>query len=437
MSFKCFAENCTTQPVCYCDCIENFSFMCQNHFFVHINENEKLKHPIQVIYSKIDPETKDIKLKEFSDLIETMKIIESNIHNSLSGIINALNNLQTECIKYFREQRLVINQTMESLEKEDKEIIVSGYQTQSFAFENYAAHLSSVNSDIQSLCDTITECIGKREKKFKCHKEFYNFDEINYYNNGALDEHLYCFQIGTKNLIEFNTLTNLKRTIQVNVNENQGSLAPTCQIPGNKLFYSGGYSPHLDTSYLIDLKTFTVEQLPKLRQRGITTATYYKQCVYIFGGYTGKTHLENADKFDLIKKQWVCLSPLPNISGDMHVLIYRSYFLMTYIRNSSLLKYYLDKNSYEAIGSLKYGSNHSIIRDCQKIYLINENTLYLSNENNFNEWALIKSLSQSLYQNTSKPVTRKREVFMFSIHYNKIWKFNLDSLDLILIGTII
>lgn len=100
-----------------------------------------------------------------------------------------------------------------------------------------------------------------------------------------------------------------------------------------------------------------------------------------------------------------------------------------------MLKFKLKESIYEILGS-NPGNNCALIRDSKKIYLINSNALYLSNETNLNTWTYVKSLNYSLNLHTSKPVTRKRDVFLLSSYANQIWNFNLDSLDIKLIVTI-
>lgn len=56
-------------------------------------------------------------------------------------------------------------------------------------------------------------------------------------------------------------------------------------------------------------------------------ATYFKNHIYIFGGYNGQNYLNNADEFDLVNKRWMNLASLPNIGYDNHILPFRTYFL--------------------------------------------------------------------------------------------------------------
>lgn len=326
MDFKCYFENCLNPSNCYCECTEGLAFICQSHLYKHFIDNDTIKHSIEVIYANIDPEEKALKLEQYRGLLEFMKNIESSINTELTDVINNLSSLQTQYINYFQEQRLVFEKLFETLDKEDKKINVPGYEALKFEFDLYNNYLSSINLDIISTSKGISQNIERIRNDIQSHKEFYCLEELNYLGNANLDDHLYCFKTGSKTFIEYNTLTLAKRNIEINVNENQGCLASVCQVPKKKIFYSGGCSPNLDTTYLIDIRTFAVEQLPKIKVRGYATATYFKDHIYIFGGYNGSNNFETADKFDLINKRWINIAPLPKAVHNVHVLPFKDYF---------------------------------------------------------------------------------------------------------------
>lgn len=434
MSFECFFQDCTVPPNYYCRCKKYLCFMCTDHLSQHISENNKNEHLIKAAYLTVSQEDKNLKLEQINKSLELMKDIESSVINELSSIIYSANLLQTDYINYFEEQEMFFEHLKASQEESDKIIIAPGYETQPFKAYSYICFLSGIYSNLNKNIQKVKENLEEFENTLKSLKDFSDSNELDFSNNANLDEHLYCFKTESKTLIEYNTLTyNIKKNI-ISINEIQGFNASICQIPRNRLFNSGG-KPYNDRAYVIDLNTFTVEQLPKTRLRGYAVATYFENSVYIFGGHNGDEQLSIAEKFDLVNKRWINLESLPRKSHDIHVLPFETYFLMTLYTNDSMLKYSINDNFYQLLGeSPKQAS--ILFRDSKKIFLISSDILYLSNEENLNSWICVKSLSQALRQHTSKPITRKREVFMLSSSANKIWKFDLDALNLLLIGSI-
>ncbi|OMJ66549.1 hypothetical protein SteCoe_36569 [Stentor coeruleus] len=434
MDLKCNFKGCPDPPS-YWQCLENLNFFCQNHIVQYINDNPRTTHLIQALYAKISPEVKVLNLEKISISIDSLNFCDNSIKTDLESIINYLTLLKEEYINYFKTQRQFFQELTKNIENKNTEITIPGYESQKFSFDSYNSYISKTYQNVKSFCQIINHNLSKLCENIHNPNEFYYIDELNYLENANLDENLYAFQVRTKTLIQLNIQTYNWNAFQVNVNEKQGYNASICQIPGKKLFYSGGCSPNLETAYLIDLQSFSVEQLPKSRIRSYTVATYYDSFVYIFGGYNGNEQLSNSDKFDLENKVWVEIALLPKASHDVHVLPFREYFLMTFCANNSMLKYYINENIYEATGQ-DPGRYTALIRDIKKIYLISSSVLYLSYEENLNKWEIVKSLNQSFGRHTSKPITRNRDVFMLSSCSNEVWKFNLDNLDLILLGKI-
>lgn len=434
MNFKCNFEDCSNPPS-YWQCIENYNFFCQNHVMQYINDNPRASHQIQALYAKVEPGVQALKLEETYKTVDLLNFCCNSIQEDLENTIKYLILLKGEYINYFNHQKEFFLELIKDIEKQDTEITIPGYGSQKFAFDSYNSYISGSSQDVKLFCQVIIQNISKLGENIHNPNEFYYAEYLNYSGNANLDENLCAFQTGTKTLIQLNLQSFSWRAFPVNINEKQGYNASICQIPGKKLFYSGGCNPNLDTTYLIDLQTFAVEQMPKSRIRSYTVATYLDDFVYIFGGYNGNEQLNNADKFDLKNKVWVEIGSLPKAAHDIHVLPFKTYFLMTFFTNNSLLKYYMHEDYYEALGKSP-GQYTAFIRDDKKIYLLSTSILYLSYEENLNDWENVKSLSTCLSRHTSKPITRNRNVFMLSTCSNEVWKFNLDNLELTSLGKI-
>lgn len=307
-----------------------------------------------------------------------MSKTEVSLNEMLSKAIDFYTNLKTNGINYFQKIKERLKKSMEILKEENKEKEVNTSecielrnQIKFFMFENMKASLTNLEKEIR---DLLSKNIipAYFNKLFVEYDKFLSRDDSIYYGKGNLDEHLYCFKNGTKTLFEFNTITLKTTEVEININELQGSLSPLCTVPNNKLFHAGSYQPYLDSTYLIDLNTFTVESLPKGRIRGVATATYYDKCVYTFGGLTKKGNKMNfADKFDLENKRWVTLANLPEVAQDVHAIPCRTFIILTFTSQSSLLSYFRDFNKYEALANnISCNFQNMFIRDCEKYYLI-------------------------------------------------------------------
>ncbi|OMJ76328.1 hypothetical protein SteCoe_24314 [Stentor coeruleus] len=441
---RCFNQNCSSIPQYFCDCQNNSVLFCLEHLAHHISQISSIKHPIQSIYKDIPAEERKHYLEKYEQIFEIVCKTEISINEMLSKIINLFSNLKTDEITYFRKLRERLEKTMKKLREggeEEKEIVVPGYmglgnEIKSFMAESMKATLANLEGEIKDLCQKNSFIPSYFDKLFLEYEEFLERDDNIYYGKGNLEEHLYCFKNGTKILFEFNTITLKTREININViNEAQGSLCPLCTVPNNKLFHAGSYSPYYDSVYLIDLNTFSVEVLPKWRIRGVATATYFEKCVYTFGGQTsGGTRMNLSDKFDLGEKKWTALANLPDVAQDIHAIPCRTFIILTFTPNSSLLKYFTNLNKYETLASnISCNYQNMFIRDHGKYYLIAVNQVYVSNEENLNSWSkLPKTLGVSLTHHTSKPVIRGRNAYFLSNFSgnNQIWKFDIDEVHL-------
>lgn len=120
---------------------------------------------------------------------------------------------------------------------------------------------------------------------------------------------------------------------------------------------------------MIDLLTKQIESLPLCRERSNACASYYNNCVFLFGGCeTNCAALNNTDMFDLDNKVWKKLTDLPMLSRDTSaVLVYNFFVVSDSVRN--IYKYDIFLNSFDILNSMIQSSSHNIlIKDFDKIY---------------------------------------------------------------------
>lgn len=227
--------------------------------------------------------------------------------------------------------------------------------------------------------------------------------------------------------MQFDAKNHLLSQFELNVGENQGTIPAVCQIPGCKVFYYGGYDPHLDSGYIINLQDHNIELLPKLRGISYTHATYFNGEVYIFTGYPATA---KCDKFNLSKRTWSNLADFPGGSAyGVSVLPCKEFFILSSNSGTNLYTFNSILNSYNLLtAGVTNASYNLLFRDGNKYYYLSDTIYFVSNQDSLNIWIkAAKGLSGTIRCVTSKPITRKRNFYFVSSHYKIIFKFDLDT----------
>ncbi|OMJ90241.1 hypothetical protein SteCoe_7443 [Stentor coeruleus] len=431
MDFKCIIGGCSTNPRAYCTCRQDFVFICPNHIVQHFDDNETLKHASMPMYRRITIEEKNQQISIYTSLYDSIKRIEDSISNCIVQVINAFTKLQNKYTKYFMKQKTFIEKMIEIVSKEEKKLIVPGYESQDFDHKGFMVYLEQMLVTLQPFCMKCVEEAEVYTKDLQSYKRFFlsiDKDREYFLSNGNLNEHVYFFKKGTKTFIEFNTHDLTYKESQIQVNENQGALAGICQLPGRKLFYTGGYDPNLDSTYIIDLISKTVEILPKCRQRACASATYYADSVYLFGGITDI--LIFSDRFDLKTRKWVNLANLPIALRDTSALVCRGFFIISNGYQNCLYRYNLNRNNYETLAVVNSSPHNVLIRDKGNYFYLAGASVFTSFEQNLQAWTKHnKNLTINSYETTCKPVTKGRNVYFNS--YNIVYRFNMDDITIV------
>lgn len=435
MDFKCSFENCESLPMSYCMCRNSYYFLCTMHFQLHLEEKPSINHSTKPLYISMNEDNKTEYIESFSLL---MNLVESTIKiakSSFETAIESLKSLQSTLENHLKRQISTLEFFIKEATTENKAINIPGYEGKLLNGPVFQFNILNLKEQIISLREKLSYNVHNIMEYLPVflddNEEILDFD-----TNANLDEQLYYFKIGTKCFVEFNVDELIEKTHQINVNENQGSLALTCQVPGNKLFYLGGYNPNLDTTYLIDLKTFNAEPLPKCRVLSLTCATYFNHRVYIFSGWGGSP-LNACNKYDIIQKKWIILSNCPFAAQDTNALLFSTFFLLSGQNVNALWKYNIQNDRFLQL-PYKFEIMYSMFfRDEKVSYFINKNELYISHDTQANIWAKhMKELSIHCIQHTSKPVKRGKNIYFASIYSHKVCRFNLTTLDLYLVTNI-
>lgn len=413
MILSCWNPSCTESPSYYCKCKNQKSFLCSAHIADHL-DNDSSEHSLQIMFRVASQEKKEFIISQCKNIQESLNEIEAKILASFQAILSIINEQKILLINFFREQKESLQYIINKVNNEGKEIIVPGYEV----IDNQSSYYISINKSladqIAAESDEFIRKIQEYSNSIDNRKEFFS-DILDYSGNANLDEHLYGFKNGTKTFIEFNTisLNIIKRDLKVE--SNHGSLACICQIPNKKLFYVGDYNLSTRCAYIIDLKTFEIELLTNVKYRAGTTATYYNNFVFLFGGIYGTTFVNNCEKYNLTSRKWFDIADFPILNKYyLSPLPCIDFFILSCFEGSDLYKYNILANNYETLTSEVSNSSMVVLfRNLKKYYYISGNSLFTSNESNLRRWVKSpKILSAPLTFNTSKPVTRGKYVYL-------------------------
>ena len=299
MDHVCFVEGCRQQPISYCGCKSEFVIFCTKHIQSHYDENENLEHLIHPLFKKIESSRKNEVKKQLEELLRLSNQSKSFILKSIADLYRQIEYYTHEILSYLIEHDREINKMLALLLETDKLLVISAnkkvipdkkfMQSQSLNFAQDFISLSKIT--MSELAKFIEETYEVEDKKTSYSTNFMIDDKS--------DDHLYFFRQDTSIFIKFNTINFTFEENHLNI-PNQGYLAGVCKIPSNKVFYTGGFSPNLNTTYIIDLNSYSAEIMPQCRYRCLSCATYYNKSVYLFGGMDQSyIPFNNCDRFDL------------------------------------------------------------------------------------------------------------------------------------------
>ncbi|OMJ74325.1 hypothetical protein SteCoe_26773 [Stentor coeruleus] len=425
MDIKCSYISCKKPASFICHCSDVSIVACSKHFKAHINSSPELIHNPESVFKPLSPilkteTTKALQktLQNFTESVSTIKETLQCLNRAGDFLVKSLNKRKKICKKYIQglvesnefpiasteRYRLSDEVTLKDIEKEMKNVI-SGLEIEDLKFEAYK--LINV-LDSLNLTERIESDIEDDRDKWP-----------------YLDNKLYFFEDNTKSLVEFNPVSCKSKIKPIEIGEDQGHLAAICEIPGGKVFTSGGFSDtYRENSYIIDLKTNTSEVLPRIRPRMRACATYLNQSIYLFGGWFNNSTCF-CDRIDLNNKIVVSISNLPSNIGNTSAVAINDKILIS--GTSNFLQLYNTKDDNYSIVSrgLTFGTDNLLIQDKNRVILLSKPNIFVCDMNNLENWINISS-GASFESTTSKPVIRGRMAYFVDMSMN-IYQFNLDT----------
>mmetsp|Transcript_15002 Transcript_15002/g.21813 ORF Transcript_15002/g.21813 Transcript_15002/m.21813 type:complete len:372 (+) Transcript_15002:27-1142(+) len=214
------------------------------------------------------------------------------------------------------------------------------------------------------------------ERKARRHNPVIFSHDMN--NSIYSDNKLFYFEPNSNTLVvvDLESLTYFKKVLEIT--QMPGNQAAICNLPLDKLFHCGGNNFN-NFCFLLDKKTLEVKELPgyplEIRE---TSAVYFNNCIYVFGGsvptkkegITLGVPTSKSFKFDLNKKEWIEVSPLPEPSAMTSCIIVGNLIYVTGNSLPSLYVYNPFTNSYQDTLSLENYQEKVLVYHPKKAYLI-------------------------------------------------------------------
>ena len=150
----------------------------------------------------------------------------------------------------------------------------------------------NANNLKHKLSSDILECI------FKCVGKF-DYSELT--KNSEKIPLLYYFDQNTKLFNIINPFSDTDIKYGLNIPDNLSIFSGFCELPDDQYFFYGGHiatNNNMNHTYIIDLKTKSaVKKLDYTAKGIIGLCSYYKNAVYVFGGYIAAAYTNLSEKY--------------------------------------------------------------------------------------------------------------------------------------------
>ena len=297
---KCYFEKgCYESPIWSCNCVNPSVYICDHHIKRHMKSLGK--HVTECIVVELTSRQTTELLPRLKDLLKYFKGYRKSIKDNSKTLIECIEKEATKALMNVKNlQKAVVDLICEkSIFKETFERI------KSIKIENQN-HIRNDAENIQESMKILFEFEGISWKE--CNEIIFS--------RGSSQEGLLSFDLNTY------TLSRLKYAPYI------GKYSQACKIDQNTYFFHGGIKDGnaRDKAYLINIKETNYASLtegPVKRYGGAPALKDNK--VYIFGDNDEDNIPTNTcDIFDLKRKEWISITPLPRNSDDITAAILNS-----------------------------------------------------------------------------------------------------------------
>ncbi|CAG9334776.1 unnamed protein product [Blepharisma stoltei] len=271
---------------------------------------------------------------------------------------------------------------------------------------------------------------GRRRAKMltpELMQPYYNITDT-YYQNKSL--YLIDNEDNKTNLLIYNTEsdTKEKKVIKTRYPLDWG----TCiaQLPNGKLFCYGRRDPLSGITLIVD-ENGEIEKLPYGWHCSFSSAIYYNNSVYCFGGFDyNQLFLKYSNRFDLVQKRWITLNDIPKADASCTGIAFKGNILITGHWNTYLLLYSIDINSFSKIPfDYPKMENKILVNAGRRLFLIGRLVIYESDTERYTHWRWITRASAGFdfHQVNSTYCSGAIYTGYITTKKNFYFKFNLDE----------
>ncbi|CAG9320684.1 unnamed protein product [Blepharisma stoltei] len=231
----------------------------------------------------------------------------------------------------------------------------------------------------------------------------------------------------TVNLIVYNTENEIEEVKTLGTPEIDST---TClaRLPNGDLFCFGNYE--LSGITLIIDNNHRIRLLPSGTPCKYSSAIYYNRNVYCFGGYNHNSPLFLSSRFNIEKKRWFKLHPMPLKDYSCNSVIFNGNILISGLKNTNLLVYSVYVSSFSTIPySFTEHIAKILISTAERLYLIEcpNGLIYESGIKDEYNWDIIgnssiKSWTAQVYSSYNKGV-----IYIITDIQPRYYKFDLEK----------
>ena len=398
-STSCAEAGCSELPIFSCSCDKSL-FLCQYHVGKHLLSVGV--HIPTSLYILVPENQKSIVFKYLSLKKELAKQNLKDLINSANELLKfIINETKQEQKKLILEQNY-LNTILKTLNKTsmlEKDILEAAISGKKIIEKNFKSYLNEISLFLSKLYTS--EC-----KKV-----------------GIKDDYALMFRTVFSNEIDLIDLeTYRKSTISFSVSDLAYECG-CCNIGENKYFVYGGYgSAYSSSTKIIDIKAKSVESLPSDSPLAYHGLSLFNDEVYCFGGYTGSNYTNISKKFDLKKRVWTIIQPLPQANHFNSASTLDNQILVFGYQSAELFNFNPDQNSFTTkfsftTNTMKFIFENWIVVFGKGLYQIDYDSKLIKKQE-FND--------QGDFLNSSANFRRGNNIY-FLVHGPKLYRIKTDS----------
>ena len=391
---QCARKNCKEKAILGCLCCKPIYPMCKKH--CHLNKPLNEGHKAVSLWREVSYLERTILIEVCKSRIQR---INKYRNKALSESIHLVNTIQ------FNTKAILKN--LNEIQKKLEELLAFSIDLRSIRdFGN----LSQMQMGAKLLIENPNYC----ESFLSMPSE--NFDASLLINN--IIEPKVIFQEEKEKNIEFpyiiapvsNTKSIMKIDLQdftiikadINSSCNFSYASGWCVLPSGDLFITGGayecrrasntfnnalqkriYKLTANT-LIINLITKEAKDLkPYIEISDMGSCTFYKNQVFVFGGYNADELLiADSSKYDIQQNQWYSIQELPKCSGYNSSALLGDYIYITGNSLTNVLCYQINNNFYDEVFNVTSRSSF-LIKGHDSLYLFDNDKIIQFNGNNW------------------------------------------------------